>query len=230
MRELNKGDRFGRMTVLYETDTPAHIKIGKYPNRYFYCKCDCGNKRIVRLAKLHSESCGCLRNEIVSAVNSGNSYTVTHGMTRGTARGCKPHPLYTVYSGMKQRCYDKNYHRYADWGGRGITICPEWLADKTRFFHWAVHESAPPWKIGLQIERIDNDKNYSPDNCCFTTPVEESNNRRNNHRPPEGKGLTLAQLSVKTGIGQGTLRWRAVNGKPLFAPVRQYKRIKNRQW
>jgi hypothetical protein len=76
---------------------------------------------------------------------------------------------------MKQRCYNKNLVRYSDYGGRGIRICDTWMASFQEFYDWAI---ANGWQAGLQIDRIDNDGNYEPDNCRFVTPQVNSMNRR----------------------------------------------------
>ena len=107
-----------------------------------------------------NKSCGCVR---------GN-YTTTHGLAR---RG-KKHPLFWVWRGMKARCQNKNHILYHRYGGRGISICKEWLDDSQKFFKWAF---ANGWKRGLQIDRIDNDGGYSPENCRFGTRQQNCINR-----------------------------------------------------
>lgn len=77
---------------------------------------------------------------------------------------------------MKERCYDKSDKRYADWGGRGIGICQEWLDNPEKFYEWSILNG---YEIGLSIDRIDNDKDYSPTNCRWVTLAENNQNRRN---------------------------------------------------
>lgn len=81
--------------------------------------------------------------------------------------------LRTKWWGMKQRCTDKKNKRYHDWGGRGITICKEWHSLET-FMDWSVKNG---YKIGLQIDRIDNDGNYEPSNCRYVTASVNMANR-----------------------------------------------------
>ena len=85
------------------------------------------------------------------------------------------HPLYRIWSEMRQRCYNKNNKRYDDWGGRGIKVCNDWLYASGSFINWALSHG---WKKGLLIDRIDNNGHYTPNNCRFTTPKISSNNRR----------------------------------------------------
>ena len=77
-----------------------------------------------------------------------------------TIHGYRHHPVYTIWRNIKKRCYNKNNKAYKNYGGRGISMCKEWFDPKT-FIEWAL----PLWKTGLQIDRRDNDGNYTPENC-----------------------------------------------------------------
>ena len=100
-------------------------------------------------------------------MGKGNPSVTTHGLTNTR--------IYSVWCTMKQRCYNPNREKYKDYGGRGIDICDEWQ-DAAVFAEWALSHGYRP---GLQIDRIDNNAGYSPDNCRFVTPKQNSRNRRN---------------------------------------------------
>ena len=96
----------------------------------------------------------------------GNKHGVTHGLSN--------HRLYCVYNDMKSRCYNRNNLRYKDYGGRGIKMCDEWLNGFMAFYVWAKEKH----KKGLYFDRINNDGDYSPDNCRFVDSQLNAHNQR----------------------------------------------------
>ena len=84
--------------------------------------------------------------------------------------------LYGVWRNMKNRILNPNHKQYKDYGGRGITICPEWTNDYIVFRDWSLNNG---YKEGLEIDRRDNDKDYSPENCRFVVRKENVRNKRN---------------------------------------------------
>lgn len=102
------------------------------------------------------------------------------------------HPLYRVWKGMKQRCNNYNSKDYPRYGGRGITICQEWVADFAKFYLWAMDAG---WQTGLQLDRADNDGPYSPENCRWATRKQNMDNRRTTRRfEYEGELLTAKEI------------------------------------
>lgn len=155
------GERFGYLVV-----------IGKQPGpKVWICKCDCGRETVATRTYLvtgRKRSCGCLRAK-------GNHRT--HGMA-GT-------PEHKVWKGIIKRCTNPNSQDFAEYGARGITICPEWRNDFARFFAHIGPRPSP----SHSIDRIDNNRGYEPGNVRWSTPAEQSNNRRRRRwakRPNEG--------------------------------------------
>ena len=161
------GQRFGRLTVI---ERAGKDYIGQAMWR---CRCDCGNVTVVAGGNLrtgNTKSCGCYGHELTI----GGYRSRTHG---GTCDGGKRTRLYRIWRAMKTRCYNLNAQNYKDYGGRGITICPEWLHDFVAFRDWALSHG---YRDDLSIDRIDNDKGYSPDNCRWATAKEQRANQRSN--------------------------------------------------
>ena len=114
----------------------------------------------------------------------------THGLTKSR--------IYNIYDGMIARCYRNSYPGFNNWGGRGIIVCEEWRTEITTFFNWAF---ANGYKDGLQLDRINNDGNYEPSNCRWTTAKVNAQNRRNSHNLTwNGVTMNLAEWANKTGI------------------------------
>ena len=126
--------------------------------------CECGNEFSAKINQVKSgntKSCGCYHDKCCKE--------------RATKHGLAGHPLYVVWQGMKTRCYRRSHKHYKDYGGRGITICDEWIDDFKAFADWA---SGNGHRKGLQIDRIDNDGNYELSNCRFVTNAVNIRNSR----------------------------------------------------
>ena len=164
---------------------------------YWNCECKCGNTTIVRASSLLSgdtKSCGCLMKETL--------LHETHGMTNTR--------LYRIWNGMKDRCKNKNAPEYENYGGRGIRVCQEWLDDFMNFYNWAM---ANGYRDDLTIDRKDNDKGYSPENCRWATAKEQANNTRSTvFLTYKGETKPVSEWSEITGIRQDTLTYRKRHG------------------
>ena len=107
---------------------------------------------------------------------------------------------------MKTRCTNPNHEAYHNYGGRGISICDEWMNDFQAFYDWAM---ANGYSDDLSIDRIDNDGNYCPENCRWATDKEQCNNQRSNHLITyNGKTQTIKQWAADLGIKRVTLQAR----------------------
>lgn len=123
-----------------------------------------------------------------------------------------PKRLAETFKGMLKRCYHEEFKGYPDYGGRGITVCDEWLENRLRFFEWAI---ATGYSDKLFIDRIDNNSGYSPSNCRWVT-CEINNNNKGSHVYVTYKGETLniAQWEKKIGCSPNAIRNRLLNGWP----------------
>lgn len=121
-----------------------------------------------------------------------------------------------VWEAMHTRCYNKNYHGYVDYGGRGIKICEAWLRstkDKNGGLHRFLQDMGPRPSPKHSIDRIDNDKEYCPENCRWATRAEQNRNKRNTRRITyKGKTLCLMDWSKVTGLTIGTIYDRFIRG------------------
>lgn len=104
--------------------------------------------------------------------------TTTHRKSRGSGKASlisSYSKLYMTFYKMKDRCYNKKHKHYDYYGGRGITICPEWLSDKNTFFLWALENG---YKDGLTIDRTDGNNGYYPSNCTWKSRYHQSQTTR----------------------------------------------------
>lgn len=143
----------------------------------------------------------------------------------GTKRGMR---LYRIWGNMKSRCYNSNVPNFMDYGGRDINICDEWLNDFESFKNWSLENG---YRKDLMIDRIDNDGNYEPSNCRWSTRKEQNSNRRNNRLVEiDGVTKTFAQWADDLGINRSTALYRVRSGKTeyeaLTMPVIKKRKLK----
>ena len=175
------GQRFGRLTVIRQEPRRGR-------NVMWLCQCDCGTLKVVNGAKLRNSltvSCGCHKKELFT------KHSKSH--TR----------LYTIWGNMKQRCGNPKNTLYPRYGGRVIKVCQEWADSFEAFYKWAM---AHGYADNLQIDRIDNNQGYFPDNCRWVTPqANMSNTRINLLIEFEGETHTASEWSRITGIPVRTI-------------------------
>lgn len=194
------GKVFGRWTVINETN-----ERDKNGNIIWRCKCTCGNEKNVsgqNLRNKSSMSCGCYNRDVITKENPKYK-----------------RKLYSVYHSIKERCNNKNDKAYKNYGGRGIKISEKWSTYED-FEKWALQNG---YANGLWLDRIDNDGDYSPENCRFCTPKEQQNNKRTNiNITINGETKTIQQWADSMGIKRATIERRLELGwsdKDLLKPV-----------
>lgn len=188
-----RGNKYGRLTVLDEAERSQSGNIR------WLCQCECGKTAIVHGSSLRSgrtKSCGCYQRE-----QTGNA-TRIHGETRSR--------LHIEWSSMRSRCNNQKNKRYDRYGGRGITVCPEWDHSYVAFRDWAI---ANGYRDNLTIDRIDNDGNYEPQNCRWTTQKEQQNNKSTTVKIEyHGETLSIKGLAEKYDIDYHCLYARLQRG------------------
>lgn len=197
------GQRFGRLVVKCRNGN-------KGKHSAWLCECDCGNEKTVASHNLKQgtvQSCGCLTKEIAS--ERGRKSKIGERSRRHGDFGTK---LYGVWAGMKRRCYNPNTKYYADYGGRGIRVCDEWLAYEP-FKEWAI---ASGYSEGMSIERINVNAGYSPGNCKWIPLSEQNVNKRLSIRLEyQGEIYSIKELSKLTGLKERTIQARYYKGLPI---------------
>lgn len=181
------GCKFGRLTVVRRNGSDIH------GNALWDCKCDCGSPTIITttsasLIRGHTQSCGCYKR-----LRSSEAHKV---YTDDTMKYLAVRKM----ASMKRRCFSPTEKSYPRYGGRGITICQEWLDNPKAFAEWSI---ANGYKPGLSIDRIDVNGPYSPDNCRWATTEQQSVNKRNNrYIEIGGESKTISQWSKQLGVNK----------------------------
>lgn len=208
------GQQFNRLKV-----------IRRAPNRgkqtYWLCECQCENKTLkeVRGADLKNgttKSCGCWKKEVdmqkIKEFNKSIGYE-EHGMSDSR--------IYSIWLDMNRRCADENRERFKDYGGKGIEVCNSWKNSFKSFKDWAL---ANGYSEELTIDRIDNNGDYEPDNCKWST-YKEQNNNRGYHRFVEINGVVknVTQWCEELGMDKHLVRSRIHKGwseeEALLIPI-----------
>lgn len=177
--ETFEGKIFNRLTVLSYKG-----------NKKWSCLCECGKIKDIykqSLIKGVTKSCGCLHKEIISK----------HGKSESME--------YKAWQSMKERCYNLKFVAYKDYGGRGIKVCDEWLNSFENFYK----DMGDKPSENHSLDRKNNNKHYTPENCRWVNTVDQSNNRRTNILIKiDGQTLTLTQHARRLGLNLNTIRSR----------------------
>jgi len=145
-----------------------------------------------------------------------NSYNC--GTCNGNYKhGMSWHPLYHVWRSMKQRCGNPKDHGYLDYGDRGISVYPPWLKDPIKFINWCFLNG---WVEGLQLDRIDNDNGYEPENCRFVTPLTNAHNRRAQQNTTGWPGVSVNRQGKY--YGRRTYKYKTLCTKVYSTPKEAY--------
>ena len=191
---VNIGDTYGQWTVIGLVDDKRKI----------HCRCICGKEKDVWKANLtcgYSSSCGC------QSLKKTIERCTTHGESKTR--------LYSVWSNMRRRCYEKSNSRYHGYGGRGIRVCPEWRNNFTAFRDWMLSQGYDETsEYGKQtLDRIDNNGDYSPDNCRLATIQEQNRNRCTRHiLEYNGFSMSITEWNDKMGYPDGCIDNRIRKG------------------
>lgn len=205
------GQTFHRLTVV------SHFGK-KRGQQAWHCRCICGGQTICTSADLkrgHSKSCGCLQRERVKSTGEANR---THGLTQ--------HPEFNIWNCMIRRCCDTKHPRYADYGGRGITVCDRWRESPANFF-----ADMGPRPRGYTIERKNNDRGYCPDNCeWIPKPDQNKNTRETRLISFNGETLHLAEWTRRLRMSHSVIQNRLKRGwtiaEALTTPVSRSNKLR----
>ena len=191
---ISPRDKFGEWTIIKLSRKDDHSFI------LWFAKCNCGTVREVReeaLLRGASRSCGCI------AARKAKALFTKHSMSRT--------PTHQAWRAMRYRCTRPSHPSYHNYGGRGISVCQEWMESFMQFLSDMGEKPK-----GLTLERIDNNKGYYKENCKWATHREQCRNMRKSRIfEYKGERKTLAEWSEITGIHQGTLRNRIEKNWPI---------------
>lgn len=193
MGRLKKGDRAGSLTLIKTAGRAADGHL------LWLCQCDCGGQVVKMTGVLRSDarigrvsSCGCVGDEVQ------RSHSTKHGMRNS--------PEYSSWRAAKYRCENPGSKDYPRYGGRGISMCPEWSENFERFFRDMGERPR-----GTSLDRIDTNGDYEPGNCRWSTPHAQARNRRASvHIYWRGKVAHLSEVAADLGLTYGAayMRWK----------------------
>lgn len=192
------GEKFNESYIGQKNNllTVIDIKPNKDNKNWFLCRCDCGNIKLIKPTYWERgtvKSCGCY----------SKSLKLEHNGDLDRLR--------RIYNGMKIRCYNPKFKKYSYYGGRGISICQEWLEDRQAFIDWALSHG---YRADLTIDRINNDGNYEPSNCRWADRSTQNKNQRERDKNCyrtlgyKGKMYSFKELCESYGRSPSLVRYR----------------------
>lgn len=200
MDDKNIGKKYGLLTVL------SFDREGKNSShKWYYCKCECGNVKSIRIDSLKSGTtiaCGCVRSKRAKSLDH-KTLKLKHGMSNTK--------IYHTWCGMRRRCLSNTpkASRYKD---RGIKVCDEWVNSFDSFFSY-VSKLEHYGEEGYTLDRIDNNGNYEPNNVRWATSEQQSLNKENTIRIKYmGREQTLVEWCKELGLNYDTIRARHQKG------------------
>lgn len=203
--------RFGRLVALEYMGRNKSSSLWK-------CGCDCGNTITTSLSRLRqgvTRSCGCLKKE--SSLRGGNQRHCA-SLDFGVVHA---HPLYTIWTQMKCRCYSPKHNRYKYYGARGIKVCDRWLGENG-FENFVADMGERPSK-NHSLDRIDLNGDYTPANCRWATYKEQNRNRSNTLLVSyKGIMIPLAQLCENYNLPYNEIYYKVKCGKDINRVINNY--------
>ena len=199
------GVQQGHITVIERAPRVAGAR-----RALWICKCDCGKTVVMRgdVLRRGASSCGCMSS-----------------FKHGGCSGGKLTSLYIIWRDMRSRCNNTSDVGYALYGGRGISVTPEWSSDFSSFRDWAVSSG---YQEGLTIDRINTNGNYTPDNCRWATNEEQQVNKRNTvFLEVRGERKPLTEVAREHGVRPQTLHKVMRRGENVEIWLKKRDALKN---
>jgi len=193
-------EKYNLLTFLHFTE--GKLRKNNAIRKMALFMCDCGDKSI---KAYDSVKCGNIKHCASCGRDKAAKSKTKHGLIK--------HSLYRKWQDMLNRCRNEKVDRYKNYGGRGIKVCHEWANDFGVFYNWCI---ASGWKNGLQVDRIDVDKNYEPSNCRIVEPIEQGFNKQNTfYVYHNGKKYSLAKLCYEQKLKYHTI-WKGLKSGVTF--------------
>lgn len=213
------GSRFGRLLVVAQA--PGRRRASGRAVVYWACQCECGAALEVNSNALltgNTTSCGCFQKEVAAAAShcrKGAKPLKQRSGRRdkwGALRSAN-YLTYVSWTQMRQRCFDEGCPNYANYGGRGITVCDRWVS-----FETFLADMGPRQSKTVSLDRIDNSRGYEPWNCRWATPIEQGRNRRGlRWFRLNGQPALLGDVCKAVGLKYSTADMRLRRGWDMFS-------------